>query len=76
VEAAVVVRAASDAEAAVWFVEESDIGLNAEAPTLEQLRDKLPGLVADLIEDNEAALRGRDIAVEIVAHAHTRIHAA
>lgn len=76
-EAVIVVRAAWDAEAAVWFVEESDIaGLNAEAPTLEELRDKLPGLIADLIEDNEAALRGRDIAVEIVAHAHTRIHAA
>ena len=71
-EAAIVVRAAWDAEAAVWFVEESDIaGLNAEAPTLEELRDELPGLIADLIEDNEAALRSRDIAVEIVAHAHT-----
>ena len=33
-------------------------GLNAEAPTLESLRDKLPAVISDLIEDNEPALRG------------------
>jgi predicted RNase H-like HicB family nuclease len=48
----IVVKAAYDAEAAVWFVESSDLeGVNAEAPTLEALLQKLPGVVLDLLED-------------------------
>jgi hypothetical protein len=55
----IVVRAAWDPEADVWWTESSDLaGLNAEAPTLESLRDKLPAVISDLIEDNEPALRG------------------
>jgi hypothetical protein len=69
----IIVRAAWDPEAEVWWTESSDLaGLNAEAPTLEGLRDKLPAIISDLIEDNEPELRGGDIAVEIVAHIHTR----
>jgi len=42
----------------MWWTESSDLtGLNAEASTLEALRDKLPPLISDLIEDNEPALR-------------------
>jgi hypothetical protein len=74
--ALIVVRATWDPEAQVWWTESSDLaGLNAEAPTLEALRDKLPPLVSDLIEENEPALRGTDIVVEIVAHTHTRVNA-
>ena len=37
----------------VWFVEDSDLhGLNAEGTTLEELVDKLPDVVADLLEAN------------------------
>jgi hypothetical protein len=45
-------------------------GLNAEALTPEALRDKLPPLVSDLVEESEPELRGTDIVVEIVAHTH------
>ena len=39
----ILVKAAYDADAAVWFVESSDLeGVNAEAPSLEALLHKLP----------------------------------
>ena len=42
----IVVKAAYDADAAVWYVESSDLeGVNAEAPSLEALLAKLPGVV-------------------------------
>jgi hypothetical protein len=74
--ALIIVRATWDPEAEVWWTESSDLaGLNAEAPTLEALRDKLPPVISDLIRENEPALRGTDIVVEIVAHTHTRVPA-
>jgi hypothetical protein len=74
--ALIVVRAMWDPEAEVWWTESSDLaGLNGEAPTLEALRDKLPPLVSDLIEEKEPALRGTEIVVEIVAHTYTRVPA-
>ena len=51
----ILVKAAHDPEANVWFVEQSDLfGLNAEAETLEQLVEKLPAVIADLLEPEEA----------------------
>ncbi|HEY1361385.1 MAG TPA: DUF1902 domain-containing protein [Xanthobacteraceae bacterium] len=49
--ALIVVKAAFDADAGVWFVEDSgDLhGLNLEAPSLEALVAKLPDAVADLL---------------------------
>jgi hypothetical protein len=53
----IVVKAAFDPEARVWFVEASDLdGVNAEASTLEGLLEKLPGLVADLLEANSLGI--------------------
>jgi hypothetical protein len=49
--------------------------LDAEAPTIEALRDQLPPLISDLIEESEPALRGQDIVVEIIAHTQTRVPA-
>jgi predicted RNase H-like HicB family nuclease len=47
----IVVEAARDEEAGVWYVESSDLpGLNAEADTIEALIEKLPGPILDLIE--------------------------
>jgi hypothetical protein len=41
-------------EAEVWWTESSDLpGINAEAATLEELRDKLPRIITDLFEENE-----------------------
>jgi hypothetical protein len=40
----IIVKAAYDAEADVWYVEDSDLpGVNAWAPSVQELRDKLPG---------------------------------
>lgn len=75
---AIRVNAARDAEAHVWFVESSDVpGLNLEADTLEELVEKLPGAILDLLEAgdaNSARSAGLDVPVELVAHASTRVH--
>lgn len=68
----IVVKATFDPEARMWFVEDSDLeGVNAEAPTLEALLEKLPNVVADLLEANGAEA-GHDIPIELIAHARTR----
>jgi Domain of unknown function (DUF1902) len=67
----IVVTAAYDDEVRVWHVEHSNIpGLRTEAPSLEALRDKLPGMVEDLIELNQLDFRG-DVPIEVIAHART-----
>jgi len=68
----IVVKAAWDPDAGVWWVEHSDLpGLNLEAETLEALRDNLPGAIEDLLE--AAGHTGeREVQIEIIAHAHTR----
>jgi hypothetical protein len=68
----ILVKAAYDADAAVWFVESSDLeGLNAEAPSLEALLHKLPGVVLDLLE--EEGSDDAEVPIELVAHASTRV---
>ena len=48
----IVARAFWDDEARVWVaVADGDIGLVTEAKTIEELSRKLPGLAADLFED-------------------------
>ena len=68
----VVVKAAHDPEAGVWFVEQSDLfGLNAEAETLEGLVEKLPVVISDLLEPGEG--EDAEIPVELVVHVSTRV---
>jgi predicted RNase H-like HicB family nuclease len=68
----IVVKAAYDADAAVWYVESSDLeGVNAEASSLEALLEKLPGVVLDLLE--EAGVDDVELPIELVAHASTRV---
>lgn len=70
----IIVKAARDAEAGVWFVESSDLpGLNLEADTLEELTDKLPGAVLDLLEAGGAGDDQDDVPIELIAHASTRV---
>jgi hypothetical protein len=65
-----VIRCAWDGEAGVWFVQDTDIpGLVTEAPTLDALRGKLPGMVRDLLDD-EADV---EIELDLIAHSHDRI---
>jgi hypothetical protein len=48
---AVIVKAAWDREAQVWYTEHSTLpGLNLEAETIDDLRYKLPGAIEDLLE--------------------------
>ncbi len=76
----IVVKAARDDEAHVWFIESSDVpGLNAEADTLEALIALLPAAVQDPIDegafdDADGAYAGdRDLPIELIAHASTRL---
>ena len=71
----VVVKAALDREAGVFNVESSDLfGLNVEAPTLESLMEKLPGVVADLLCEDPDYLAGGggEVPIELIAHATVR----
>ena len=68
----VVVKAAHDPEAGVWFVEQSDLfGVNAEAGTLEELVDKLPAIIADLLEPGDA--ENTEVPIDLVVHVSTRV---
>ncbi len=70
----IVVKAARDADAGVWFVESSDVaGLNLEADTLEELAEKVPGAILDLLEASGEPHDGADVPVELIAHASTRV---
>jgi hypothetical protein len=71
----IVVKAAFDPEAGVWFVEDSDLyGLNAESETLEGLIEKLPDVAADLLLANGVDSESvQEIPIELVAHARTRV---
>ena len=72
--AVIIVKAAYDAGAGVWFVESSDAqGLNLEAATMEQLRDKLQGAILDLLELSDGGGQVIDLPVELIAHASTRV---
>jgi hypothetical protein len=72
----IVVKAARDAEASVWFVESSGLpGLHVEAESLEALADKLPGAILDLLEAGGDLERDGDyeVPIELIAHASTRV---
>ena len=73
VHGVIVVKAARDAEAGVWYIESSDIpGLNLEGETLESLTDKLPGAILDLLDITGAGSDEIDFPIELIAHASTR----
>jgi hypothetical protein len=72
----IVVKAAFDPEAEVWYVESADIpGLNLEARTIEALRDALPGAILDLLQeaDGDGGDGDIDVPIELIAHASTRV---
>ncbi len=49
----IIVRAEYDDEAGVWVATSKDIdGLAIEAATIEELQQKLPGVLSDLLEVN------------------------
>jgi hypothetical protein len=73
-EKLIVVHVTYDSEAKVWWTESSDLfGLNASATTLEEFREKLPGMAQDLVELNEPSRVGHKITIEIIAVGRERI---
>lgn len=68
-----VVKAAFDPEAGVWFTESGDVhGLRIEAATLDAFVERIPGAVQDLLEGDDPT-DGFDIPIEVIAHASTRV---
>src|SRR5579871_5108769 len=66
----ITVNAAWDPDAGVWWIEESNLpGLRLEAETLEALCDKIPGAVADLLEDKVS--EAFEVPIEIIAQTRT-----
>ncbi len=71
----IVVKATHDEEAGVWITESADLpGLRLEGGTLELLMAKLPGAIQDLLEEAGEGAPRDDIAIEVIAHASTRLH--
>jgi predicted RNase H-like HicB family nuclease len=72
----IVVKAVYDPEAGVWYVEDSDLpGVNAWGRTVQELRDKLPAVVLDLLEvagDGDGDNGDLDVPIEVIAHTRTR----
>ena len=69
----IVVRATWDREASVWVAESSDLpGLVTEAESLDALDKKLPGLIQDLLEDEDDG-HDIDIPIEVVASFSSRV---
>jgi hypothetical protein len=70
-----VVHADWDPEAAVWVATTGDLrGPVTEAESIEALRAKLPGMVLDLLEEEDVA--DLPASIEIVAHASDPLVAA
>lgn len=68
------VRADWDEEAGVWVASSEDVdGIALEAATVEQLREKVMGAIADLIELDQIRLVGTDIPVHFKAESLTRL---
>jgi hypothetical protein len=69
----IVVKAHFDPDAGVWYTESSDIhGLRIEAASLDALVERIPGAVQDLLED-DGGETVREIPIEVIAHASTRV---
>ena len=68
----ITVNVAYDPEAKIWYTEGSPdlFGVVAYGHSLEELKQVLPGVILDMIEDNKPEWIGCNIAVDIVATAH------
>jgi hypothetical protein len=68
----IVVKATWDAEAHVWVAESDDLPLITEAPTVEALQAKLPGIILDLLED-ENPNQDMEVPFQLIAHSLERV---
>ncbi|WP_082528942.1 MULTISPECIES: DUF1902 domain-containing protein [unclassified Bradyrhizobium] len=68
----ILVRATWDDEVKVWVAESPDLpGLVTEAASLDDLDRKLPGLILDLLTEDDD--RDIDVPVEVVASFSRRV---
>lgn len=57
-----------DADAGVWYVENTDVpGLATEAPTLEELERKILVMVPEMLELNAGLQSGQPVRFELIA---------
>jgi hypothetical protein len=70
--AQIVIEANWDPEAQVWVAQSDAIGLVTEADTLEALQAKLPGMIQDLLEDDDDG-EAVDVPFELIAHAYSHV---
>jgi predicted RNase H-like HicB family nuclease len=70
----IIVRATWDDEAEVWVAQSADVqGLATEAPTLEELREKILAIIPELIELNGVESNLAEIPVHIMAERTARV---
>jgi hypothetical protein len=68
-----VVKAAFDREAGVWYVSDSDVpGLATEASSFDLLCEKVIVMAPELLELNGGPDE-REVAIEIIAHATSKV---
>jgi hypothetical protein len=68
-----VVKAAFDRDAGVWHVSDSDVpGLATEAASFDLLCEKIVALAPELLELN-GWNDEREVAIEIIAHASSKV---
>jgi predicted RNase H-like HicB family nuclease len=69
----IVVRADWDQDASVWVAASDDLpGLVTEAESVEALLAKLPGLIIDLLVEDDGD-REIDVPVEVIAQVRQRV---
>ena len=69
----IVVRATWDSETEVWTAESPDLpGLVTEASSLNELDEKLPNLIRDLLDGDDTG-EGFDVPVEVIASFSKRV---
>ncbi|MFZ0528021.1 MAG: DUF1902 domain-containing protein [Xanthobacteraceae bacterium] len=68
----VVVTATWDPEVCVWVATSDDIPLVTEAPSMDALMAKLPGLLQDLLEDVDDG-EEMEIPFEVIGHIHDSV---
>lgn len=73
----IVVKAIYDPDACVWYTESNDVqGLHIEGATIEDLIKRLPDAICDLLEAAEDLSNraiAREVPIELIAHASTRV---
>ncbi len=70
----IVVQAMWDPEVSVWVATSDDIPLVTEAPSMDALMAKLPGLLQDLLEEvDDGEEEEMEIPFEVIGHIHDSV---